>query len=161
MERWVPLLGYPGYSVSDLGQVRNDKREYVLTPLVPPNKRPFVRLTLDGIQVSRSVSKLVCESFHKVPPPNFTTPIHFDGDLRNCRVDNLAWRPRWFANEHTEQFRRRLYEYPDPILEIRTRELFENCWMAVMTYGLLYLDLVRSIREKTYVFPTMQMYEWV
>lgn len=160
METWVPLLGYPGYSVSNLGQVRNDRRDYLLTPLIPPNRRPFVRLTYNGTQISRSLSKLVCESFIPEARPNFDTPIHYDGDLLNCHVENLAWRPRWFANQHTEQFRKRLYEYPDPILEIQTKEMFENCWMAVMTYGLLYLDLARSIREKTYVFPTMQLFEW-
>lgn len=33
--------------------------------------------------------------------------------------------------------------------------------MAVFHYGLLYMDLLLSIFNKTYVFPTMQTYEWM
>lgn len=160
-ERWVPLLGYPGYSISDLGRVRNDKRDRVLTIVEVEQKRTYVGLILNGVQVKRSVSKLVCEAF--VPRhinKNFTTPIHFDGNLSNCRAINLAWRPRWFAIKHAAQFRRDLPEYSSPVREIKTREVFDNAWSAVFRYGILYMDLVLSIFNKTYVFPTMQTYEW-
>lgn len=162
MEQWVPLLGYPGYSASSLGRIRNDKRDHVLTPVQAEQRRTYVGLTYNGIQVKRNVSKLICEAF--VPRPqyaSFTTPIHFDGDLTNCCVDNLDWRPRWFAIKHAEQFRKDLPSYPDPVREVRTGETFENCWMAVFHYGLLYMDLLLSIFNKTYVFPTMQTYEWM
>lgn len=161
MEKWVPLLGYPGYSVSDLGRIRNDNRERLLTVVHMETNYSFVGLVKDGEQVKRSVSKLVCETFVPKPAnPRFNTPIHFDGDLSNCRVDNLDWRPRWFAIKHTRQFRIEQEEYPDPVREIKTGEIFDNSWSAVFRYGLLYLDLIRSILNKTYVFPTMQTYEW-
>lgn len=161
MEQWVPLLGYPGYSISSLGRVRNDKRDRVLTLIRLPSNYAYVGLVKDGIQVNRSVSKLVSESF--LPKPtltSFTTPIHFDGDLFNCRVDNLDWRPRWFAVKHTRQFKSDLPIYPDPIRELKTGEIFENSWKAVFRFGLLYMDIILSIYNKTYVFPTMQSYEW-
>jgi len=161
MEHWVPLLGYPGYSVSDLGRIRNDKRERVLTVVHTQTNRSFVGLIKDGVQVKRSVSKLVADSFIPRPAnPIFNTPIHFDGNLSNCRVDNMDWRPRWFAIKHAIQFRTEQEEYPDPVREIRTGEIFENMWSAVFRYGLLYPDLFLSIINKTYVFPTMQTYEW-
>lgn len=162
MEEWVPLLGYPGYSISSLGRIRNDKRDRVLTVVSLPTNWTYVGIMKDGVQVKRAVSKLVCESF--IPRhvnPKFTTPIHFDGDLSNCRVDNLDWRPRWFAIQHTLQFRRELPVYPDAVREIKTGETFPNTWKAVCRYGLLYMDLVLSIVNKTYVFPTMQTFEWV
>lgn len=161
MEQWVPLLGYPDYSVSNLGRVRNDKRERVLKIIQLPTSYAYVGLVKDGIQVNRSVSKLISETF--LPKPaisTFTTPIHFDGDLSNCRVDNLDWRPRWFAIKHTGQFRKDLPVFPDPVREVRTGEVFENSWKVVLRYGLLYMDLILSITNKTYVFPTMQSYEW-
>lgn len=162
MEQWVPLLGYPGYSISNLGRVRNDNRERVLTVVQMPTSYVYVGLIKDGVQVKRSVSKLVSEAFLPKPSiPSFTTPIHFDGDLSNCRVSNLDWRPRWFAIKHTRQFRIKLHEYPDPVRELKTGEIFDNTWKAVLRYGLLYMDLVLSIFNKTYVFPTMQTYEWV
>lgn len=161
-EQWVPLLGYPGYSASNLGRIRNDIRERVLTVVQLPTSYAYVGLVKDGVQVKRSLSKLIGEAFLPKPPsPSFTTPIHFDGDLSNCRSDNLDWRPRWFAIKHTRQFRIDLPAYPDPVRELKTGEIFPNSWKAVLRYGLLYMDLILSIYNKTYVFPTMQSYEWV
>jgi hypothetical protein len=162
MEQWVPLLGYPGYSASSLGQVRNDKRDRILTVVQLPTSYAYVGLVKDGIQVKRSVSKLISETFLPIPViSTFTTPIHFDGDLANCRVENLAWRPRWFAIKHTRQFKVVLPDYPDPVRELETGEVFENSWKPVFRFGLLYMDLILSILNKTRVFPTMQSYEWV
>jgi len=162
MERWVPLLGYPGYSASTQGRIVNDTTLHVLTVLDQPNKRPFVKMYKDGVQVSRNLAKLICDAFLPTPSnPTFTTPIHFDGDLTNCKLDNLAWRPRWFALEHTEQFRKELPSYPDPVMELRTEEVFDNSWAAVLRYGLLYMELIKAIRLQTYVFPTMQQYRWL
>jgi hypothetical protein len=161
MEQWAPLLGYPGYSASTLGRIRNDKRDSLLAIVLTSSQHKYVGLMKDGIQVKRAVSKLVCETFVPVRNPAFTTPVHFDGDLTNCHSNNLDWRPRWFAMKHTIQFKRELPTYPDPVREIRSGELFENCWDAVFRYGLLYMDLVLSITNKTYVFPTMQTFEWV
>jgi hypothetical protein len=161
MEEWVPLLGYPGYSVSNLGKVRNDRIFRVLTVYEAEGKRPFVKVTRDGQQLTRNLSKLVLSSFLPPPRPDFTTPIHFDGDIHNCSIGNLDWRPRWFALDHTTQFRRGdLPDYPDPVIELRTEEVFENSWAATVRFGLLYLDLIKSIRLQTYVFPTMQQYRW-
>lgn len=162
MEQWVPLLGYPGYSASNLGRIRNDRRDSLLAIVLTSSQHKYVGLMKDGVQVKRSVSKLICETF--IPRPSnstFTTPIHFDGDLTNCVADNLDWRPRWFAMKHSTQFRKDLPTYPDPVRETRSGELFENCWKAVFQYGLLYMDIVLSIINKTYVFPTMQTFEWV
>jgi len=159
-ERWVPLLGYPGYSASSHGNIRNDRRYHVLTPVVLPERRPFVRLTLDGVQVGRNVSKLVAEAFIIPERPDWTTPIHFDGNLHNCHVENLDWRPRWFALKHTEQFHKSLPEVDDPVRDIDERRVYENPWAAVFAAGLLYMDLLLSIYNKTYVFPTMHKYEW-
>lgn len=160
MEQWVPLLGYPGYSVSNLGKVRNDRMYRVLTVYEAEGRRPFVKVTRDRQQLTRSLSKLVLSSFVPSTRPDFTTPIHFDGNLHNCSVANMAWRPRWFALDHTAQFSRELPDYPDPVIELRTEEVFKNSWAAVIRYGLLYMELIKAIRLQTYVFPTMQQYRW-
>lgn len=160
MEEWVPLLGYPGYSVSNLGKVRNDRMYRVLTVYEADGRRPFVKVSRDGQQLTRSLPKLILSSFLPPPRPDFTTPIHFDGNLHNCSIANLDWRPRWFALDHTEQFRIAQPNYPDPVIELRTEEVFENSWAATLRYGLLYMELVKAICLQTYVFPTMQQYRW-
>lgn len=161
MEQWVPLLGYPGYSASNLGKIRNDRMYRVLTVYEAENRRPFVKVTREGQQLTRSLSKLILSAFLPSPRPDFTTPIHFDGDLHNCCVANMDWRPRWFAIDHTQQFRLDLPDYPDPVIELRSEEVFENGWAATLRYGLLYMELIKAIRLQTYVFPTMQQYRWV
>jgi hypothetical protein len=161
MEEWVPLVGYPGYSISNLGRIRNDSRDRLLKIVRLKTNYVYVGLVKEGVQVNRSVSKLVAEAFLPSPTiPTFTTPIHFDGNLSNCQAENLDWRPRWFAIKHTRQFRIELPEYPDPVRERKTGEVFENSWKPVFRFGLLYMDLILSIFNKTYVFPTMQSYEW-
>lgn len=160
-EEWAPLLGYPGYSISNLGRVRNDERDRVLTVVKMPSNYVYVGVVKDGVQVKRSVAKMVGETF--LPKPiikTFTTPIHFDGDLSNCRVDNLDWRPRWFAIKHVRQFRINIKVPPRPVFNISTEEDFKNCWMAVLQYGLLYIDLIKSIASHSTVFPTWHQYQW-
>jgi hypothetical protein len=162
MELWLPLEEHPGYSISNLGRVRNDKRDNLLTITRLPSNHAMVSLMVNRRQTRRSVARLVCDTFVGKPNnPSFTTPIHFDGDLFNCNEENLDWRPRWFAQDHTRQFKLELPTYPDPVREIKTDEILDNCWAAVFKYGLLYMELLKSIRMKTYVFPTMQLYEWV
>lgn len=159
MEQWLPLGEFPGYSASNLGRIRNDRRDSLLT-FVLTDHRPYVGLMRNGFQVKRSVSKLICDTFVQRPEnPLFNTPIHLDGDSLNCRADNLLWRPRWFAWKHSHQFRRELPEYEWVIQEIKTKEVFPNCWGPVFHYGLLYLDVVLAVVHKTYVFPTMQIFE--
>lgn len=161
MEKWAPLLGYPGYSASTLGRIRNDRRESILAVVTMSSGHKYVGLVKDGVQVKRALSKLIAGAFVQNPRPDkFTTPIHLNGDLTDCEARNLLWRPRWFAMNFTQQFKRDLPEYP-PLREKRTRQEFANCWQPVMMFGLLYMDLVISIANQTYVFPTMQTFEWV
>lgn len=161
MELWLPLEEHPGYSVSNLGKVRNDERDRLLVIARLPSNHASVSLMVNRKQTRRSVARLVCDTFIGPPSnPNFTTPIHFDGDLFNCEADNMDWRPRWFALDHSKQFKYNLPNIPDPVREVKTGEVLENCWAAVFKYGLLYMSLLRAIRQETPIFPTMQRYEW-
>lgn len=160
MEGWLPLQDYPGYSASEFGQIRNDRRSSVLTIVKAETGHTYVGLMKNGVQVKRSVGKLIAETF--VPKPmqsHFTTPIHLDGDLSNCYASNLLWRPKWFAMQFTQQFRKP-QPYHDPVRDKSTGEVFTDCWPLVMTYGLLYFEILSSIVNSTYVFPTMQTFEW-
>lgn len=161
MEKWLPLLGYPGYSASDQGRVRNDRRESILAVVRVKGRRSYVGLMLQGTQVKRSLSRLICETF--VPNERrqyFDTPIHLDGDLANCRAVNLLWRPRWFADRHSFQFTQDLGE-TNPVRNIDTGAMYNNVWDIVFAHGVLFNDVVLSIANKTYVFPLMQCFEWI
>jgi hypothetical protein len=165
MEEWKPLRDYDGYSVSDQGRVRSDKSNAVLAIGRTAQNRSFVKLMHQGRQKSRGLAFLVCEAF--IPLPNYRcdtpTPIHFNGDLRDCRVTNLAWRPRWFAQDHTRQFR---FEHKikgailTPVIDVETRIVYDDIWDVVLEHGVLYRDVLVSIQERTWVYPLFRRFEW-
>lgn len=111
----------------------------------------------DGVQYHRSVPLLVAKAFLPRLSAPFDTPINLDGDRHNNHIDNLAWRPRWFAIKYNQQFRHP-YEFPIllPIMDTKTFEISANSFECVKRYGLLEKDLVLSILNRTYVWPTYQ-----
>jgi hypothetical protein len=121
----------------------------------------LVGLTHGGIQVKRSLAKLICETFVPIPKQAvpFTTPIHLNGNSADCQASNLLWRPRWFALKHGRQFKLDLPEYY-PVRDKQTDEVFDSVWSFVLTYGLLYMDVVLSVYHFTRVFPIMHNVEW-
>lgn len=160
MPRWRQILDFPDYSVSDLGDVRNDKRGKPLA--VTQNQRGLLKvaLTVEGAQYQRALAPLVARGFVEGETDVFNTPIHLDGDQTNCRWDNLVWRPRWFAVRYHAQFRRRSDHTIDvEVRERRTKERYENSFHAAQENGLLERDLVLATLNEDTVFPTWQEFE--
>lgn len=161
MEDWLPVAEFPGYSVSQYGRVRNDATERIMAPCRTGGGHLHVGMVRNQIQYKRALSKLVCETFMPSPPVHFDTPIHLDSDKSNCRLDNLLWRPRWFALKYTRQF-----DVPwEPVGRIRNArngKVYEDIWSEViMIKGLLFSEILESIMTNTYVFPTFDIFEWV
>ncbi len=156
-EQWMPIERFPDYSVSDHGNIRADKSGRILS--LSENQYGLVQVGMmrDGQQFHRSVPLLVARAF--LPPTHgpFDTPINLDGDRHNNHVDNLVWRPRWFAIKYNQQFKYP-YEFPimEAIIDLKTEELSENSFECAKRYGLLEQDLVYSILNRTYVWPTYQ-----
>lgn len=158
-ERWKPIPRFPGYSVSDMGRIRNDNSDRILVQNENQSGLVFVGLMHEGRQKHRSVPKLVATSFvpHKFGP--FDTPINLDGDRWNNRATNLVWRPRWFATSYHRQFRHP-YEHPitRPIRNMETGEEFPDSFTAATYYGLLEKELVLSILNRTFAWPIYQRF---
>lgn len=156
-ERWETIHLFEDYEVSDLGRIRSNLTDKILAL----NENQFgvlqVGLMRDGVQHHRSVPLLVAKAFLAPVAGPFDTPINLDGDRRNNRVENLRWRPRWFAIKYNQQFR---YPYVNPIhapiIDLKTGEISENSLECSKRYGLLEQDLVLSILNRTYVWPTYQ-----
>jgi len=139
MDTWREIPEFPGYSVSDYGQVRNDMSEHILAQTVVP-RGVYVTMSFERFHFNRMVSRLVAEAFLPSPDPYdpeiFNTPINLDGDRRNNRIENLAWRPRWFAGKYHAQFRRDWTDGPK-IMEVVTGDRFTSVLEAAMAHGLL------------------------
>jgi len=162
MEQWREIESFPDYSVSDHGRIRSDKTGRILSL----NENQFgvvqVGLMRDGIQYHRSVPLLVARAFISQPFDAFDTPINLDGNRHNNHVDNLDWRPRWFAIKYNQQFK-----IPDedpidvPVENLKTGEISENSFECAKRYGLLEKDLIFSILNRTYVWPIYQEFRFV
>lgn len=103
---------------------------------------------------------MVAKAFIEKPYPQFDTPINLNGDRTDCRVENLAWRPRWFAIKYNQQF---LTEHApmitNKIRNTKTGVISQNSWECSIRYGLLELDLYVSIYNRTYVWPLYVQFE--
>jgi hypothetical protein len=116
----------------------------------------------DGQQWHRSVPLLVAKAFITQTSGAFDTPINLDGNRHNNYVENLVWRPRWFAIKYNRQFREP-YDLPlmTPLVDLKTGEISVNSRECFKQYGLLEQDLVLSVLNRTYVWPTYQEFGFV
>lgn len=160
IDDWVPVDGFPGYSINTLGQVRRDSSTRLLVPRFNEDGVPYVGMMRGWQQCMRSLPRLVARTFLDSPSEIFDTPIQLDGDPNNCRVDNLMWRPRWYAVRYKRQFRQR-YDNPvnKPVRAVKERERFPNSLAAACRYGLLEEEVVQSIYKRTPAWPTYQRFE--
>lgn len=101
-EIWKPVLGYDGYSVSNMGRVMSHKNGYTQILKLGYNKRiNMVEIALykDGKPKMMKLHRLVALAF--IPnPDNKATVNHKDGDRLNNTVDNLEWSTQTEQNVH-------------------------------------------------------------
>lgn len=160
MTDWTLVRGFPLYSVNTLGQVRRDDFDRLVTPQANQTNSVYVPLMRDHKLHQRSLALIVARAFLPPPVPPFNTPINLDGDRWNCHVDNLMWRPLWFARKYHRQFREP-YESPinTPLKARDDKEVFGGSFEAACRYGLLERDVVLSVYHNTYAWPTYQIFE--
>lgn len=159
---WAPIQDFPNYSVSNYGDVVNETTGRVLRQSTTLQGALKVKLFYEGGEITKSVKVLVAEAFIESPNELFNTPIHLDGNQRNCRADNIVWRPRWFAWKYTRQFViLPVYINRGPVLELDTQVQYFTVYDAATLNGLLFNGVWESIcLVKEEVFPTWQRF-WI
>lgn len=159
-EIWVEMFDFPGYSVSNWGNVINSRTGYHIKPTKNTRGISIVGLMKNGIQHKRSVSVLVATEF--VPRPNnrdvFDTPIHLDGDRVNNHYRNLMWRPLWFARQYAKQFTDGHQTYDYPLEDVESGEIYQNSMHVATVNGLLDSEIYVAMINNTYVWPTGQIF---
>ena len=138
---WYYITEFQRYSVSNEGDVRNNRTDRVLKQSINRGGVVYVSLHLGGKIHVRSVARLVAMEFLEEPVNEaFDTPLHLDNDPWNNHARNLMWRPRWFCHKYKQQFDGR---YGDQgITQIRETGEVLPIWDAVMRYGILYRKIV-------------------
>lgn len=165
-ERWVTIEEFPTYKINAIGQVVNYNSGKILRESV--TSRGIVKIGLvgsDGQQFQRGVALLVAATFVEGRSDAFDTPIHLDGDSRNNRADNLAWRPRWFAWKYARQFEViTVHHSRGPIYDVVSGEVYETFFDAAVIHGILVRDIWSSIiafNPTKPTFPTQQLFAFL
>lgn len=162
-ERWKQIWEFPTYSVSTFGHIRNDDRMREVKQSLTRDGASKVGLVSDGKQHTRSVARIVLDTFVKNTNARFDTPLHLNGDLSDNRLSNLTWRPRWFVWKYSRQFDNGVSKYVSygPVVCRETGEEYESPDHAAMTHGLLVFEVVQSAIEMTPVWPDWLIFHWL
>lgn len=159
-EEWREAPYFPRYIVSNLGRVQTLKTGRVLIPSKNQQGHLKVNLMRDGETHTRTVNHLVAKLY--LPEPereDFISIIHLNGDKSDCRAENLQWRPRYFAIQYHQQFHQRAFRTSrTPIQDTQTGHKYRSIQEAVVHHGLLFQDILVSMHQRTYVWPTYQQF---
>ena len=148
--RSLEPLGFPLYSVSDLGEVVNNNTWTTKAYLKNQNGYKFVSLYQGPRRVSRQVAVLVAETFIRgMYPLEWNTLIYLDGDLDNCKASNLAYRPRSYALRYNRAIRtvdRSKWHLDHTAIDWDGVELrFDNVVDSAAHFGILIEDVLKAL----------------
>lgn len=160
-ERWVDVVEFPGYSISDWGRVLYTRTGIYIKATKTSRGSAMVGLMRNGIQYKRSLSLMVASVFVPRQGEGFDTPINRDGDRFNNHYANLAWRPLWFARKYNQQFTDGHPTCELPVEDVETGEVYENSMHASVFNGVLDFEIFLSMTNNTYVWPTGQIFRIV
>ena len=89
---WKPIPGYPGYSASSDGEIRNEETGHVTKGGDAGN---YLKVSVYPKGASKPslcyVHDLVCRAFHGSPKSDKAVVLHKDDDKKNNRASNLCW----------------------------------------------------------------------
>lgn len=148
--RSLEPLGFPLYSVSDLGAVVNNDTWNAKAYLRNQHGYSFVSLYRGSRRMSRQVSVLVAETFIRdMYPLEWDTIIHLDGDLGNLKASNLAYRPRSYAIRYNRAIRtvdRSKWHLEHTAIDWDGVELhFDNVVDSATHFGILMEEVLKAL----------------
>lgn len=145
-EGWLPIAQLPHYSVSRDGRVRNNNTNKLVKERVNDKGFPVVVLygTDSLTRNLRQVNTLVAKAF--LPPPiedDMTAVWHVDGDLLNCKAENLRWEFRNRVLEWNDQNRHGEARYKTPrVRNNRTGKVYDSAYDCAVDEGELESTIV-------------------
>lgn len=148
--RSLEPLGFPLYSVNDLGDVMNNDTWTAKTHFKNQNGFRFVSLYQGSRRMSRQVSALVAETFvREMYPLEWRTIIYLDGDVDNVKASNLAYRPRSYALRYNRAIRgvdRSTWYLEHVATDWDGTELyFDNVVDSATHFGILMDDVLKAL----------------
>jgi hypothetical protein len=151
-EEWRSIADLPHYSVSSLGRVKKNDSPNARSVTISDKGFPIV--TLYGADSKtrylKHINMLVARAF--LPPPvfdNMTAVWHIDGDLTNCRADNLKWEMRSRVLEWNEMHRRGTPKFETPmVVNNRTGVTYRNAFECGMAEGEIESSIIWKVERQ-------------
>jgi hypothetical protein len=110
-QQWKTISEHPSYSVSNTGQVRNDKTNHQLKLNQHPKGYKQVTLWIEGKRQSLLVHRLVAMAF--IPnPSNYNTVNHRNEIKHDNQISNLEWCSVQYNNEYSHA---KTYQFINPV----------------------------------------------
>lgn len=97
--RWVSIVGYPNYEVSDRGDVKNVRTNKTLGRRLDRDGYRNVQLYKNGRGLNHKVHRLVAEAFIESIDGRDQVN-HLNGNKEDNRVENLEWCTRSENTRH-------------------------------------------------------------
>lgn len=161
LQEWTRLVDYPDYMINRSGEIFNIRTQRYMRRSMTMQGNAKIGLMSPRGRKTLSVARLVAQTFIPQPSPICDAVIVLNGDMNDLRVENLAWRPDWFAWKYTRQLREPAPNYCThlKIRDALTWEEFENIVHAATTHGLLFMDVWRSTYTGSPVYPINHAFE--
>lgn len=160
-KEWKPIDGFPGYLISNEGEVYSERNRKILQQSGINNGTGLkVNLMRDGHIHTRAVRSIVQAAFPEADIwDQGTTPIHVNGDDQDNHSDNIVMRPRWFAWKYVRQFKESIPpEYEVRVFNEQTQTVYNNVMDAGIADAVLWEYVYASMLSGHPVFPTGATY---
>lgn len=92
--RWEWILGFPGYEISEVGEIYSERRGVLTTQLNHAGYRRTILVDAFGRRQSLRVCRLMCLNFYGLPPAPTYEASHRNGKRDDDRLENLRWLSR-------------------------------------------------------------------
>jgi hypothetical protein len=163
MSTLVEIEGFPDYVVGNDGRVLSVRSGRTIRPSITQRGVAKITLSHRGVAYTKSLARIVAKAhlYNDFNPEIFDTPIHLDNDPKNNHVDNLAWRPKWFAVKYHRQYWNLEFRTATVRVEdTTTGEVYGSIMEPCQMFGLLFIDVLNSCTRGTYVFPTWKVFNF-
>lgn len=155
-EFWEPVTDFPGYVISDLGKIANEKTGRILKLVDSGSHSIIVNLQSNRRSIVRQVRWLVAETFLEPPPIFDSIPQHKNRIYQDCSADNLEWMSK--SDVHWRVYQERMGLSPDTrrIRILDTNETFENIFECSKHLDGHAKQIDRSMRNSEYTYKGLQ-----
>lgn len=150
MEIWKVINGFPNYSVSNEGHIKNNKTGKILSPCTDTNGYLLVGLYREGKRSTKRIHKLVAEAFIQ-NPLNLHDVNHKDGNKSNNHETNLEYCTRSYNMLHSSRTlgKKPRKPYVKPVVCIESGETYANIETAAKAVGRSSMAIRKCLNGQT------------